>query len=212
MKRFVIIFSAALVLLALGGWLARDWLAAQMYLRTMEVPNRVDALQVDRVIQALNLRPGQRVADIGAGTGLFSRPFARAVHPGGVVYAVDVNERLLEHIAETAERDQLTNLRVVLAAPDDPLLPETVDLIFFCDVLHHISNRGAYLETLQRYLQPEGRLAIIDLKPSSQHLLPSMKFDEQEFAEWIRAAGYELEAEFDFVKGNFFRVFRRAGS
>ena len=150
MKRWLTILAAVLVLAGATAWLARDWLEAQVYLRVLEWDGRVEGLQVDRVVQALHLTPGMRVADVGAGTGLFSWPLAREVGKDGVVYAVDVNPVLLGHIDRIATAKGLANVRTVLAAEDDPLLPEPVDLVFLCATLHNIEDRAAYLDTLRR--------------------------------------------------------------
>ena len=95
----------------------------------MEWEGRVASLKIEQVIEALQIEAGQRVADVGAGTGLFSRPLAGAVGDEGIVYAVDINSELLQHIEDRARREGTGNIRTVLSGPDDPLLPETVDLI-----------------------------------------------------------------------------------
>ncbi len=87
---------AILVVSASVLWLNRDWMIAQVYIHTMEWEGRVESLSVDRVLEVMALAPGQRVADIGSGTGLFTRPFARAVGASGVAYAVDVKRRSSE--------------------------------------------------------------------------------------------------------------------
>ena len=156
----------------------------------------------------LGIGPGSAVADIGAGTGLFSRPFAAAAAPHGVVYAVDVNDELLAHIEKTAAEQGLTNLKAVRARDDDPALPEKVDVIFMCDTLHHIGNRGPYLRNLKRHLEPGGRVAIIDFDEISPHIMPSMNYDRDALEGWMRDAGYELESSHDFIDSNFFLVFR----
>ena len=116
-------------------------------------------------MNALRLKPGQIVADIGAGTGVFSLPLARAVQPGGTVYAVDIEQGLLDHIAKTAADQSAGNVRTVLGAFDDPRLPAQVDLAFINDVLHHIEKRDVYLKNLARYMKPTGRIAVIDFIP-----------------------------------------------
>ncbi len=114
---------AVLVVSASVLWLKRDWMIAQVYIHTMEWEERVESLSVGRVLEVMALVPGQRVADIGSGTGLFTRPFARAVGASGVAYAVDVNVDLLSHVEKTAREQQIDNIRVVRAAYDDPLIP-----------------------------------------------------------------------------------------
>jgi SAM-dependent methyltransferase len=199
MKRRLAILAVVLVLAGATAWLARDWLVAQVYLQVLEWDGRVEGLQVDRVAEALHLTPGMRVADIGAGTGLFSWPLAREVGKDGLVYAVDVNLVLLGHIDRTAAAAGFANVRTVLAAEDDPLLPEPVDLVFMCDTLHKIEDRAAYLETLRRYLRPGGRIAIIDFEDWG--LTPKV------LRGWMTGAGYEFADSHDFVKDNFFVIY-----
>jgi ubiquinone/menaquinone biosynthesis C-methylase UbiE len=200
-----LLLAAAVVL----GWLYRDWLIAQAYKLMLEGPSRVASLRIDRVIETLEIGPGQRIVDLGTGTGVFARPFARAVAGDGIVYAVDVNRELLEHVDNTARKQGIGNIRTVLAAADDPRIPEPVDLIFICDTLHHISNRDAYLTTLRRYLNPGGRVAVIDFRQGdSPHLTGSMKYTLQQLDGWMEQAGYTLAGRHDFLDDNFFVVYR----
>jgi ubiquinone/menaquinone biosynthesis C-methylase UbiE len=198
MKRWLTILAAVLVLAGATTWLARDWLKAQVYLWVLEWDARVEGLQVDRVVETLHLTPGTRVADIGAGTGLFSWPLARAVGKDGVVYAVDINPVLLGHIERIATAKGFSNVRTVLAAEDDPLLPEPVDLVFMCDTLHAIEDRAAYLETLRGHLRPGGRIAIIDFE--ERGLTP------KDVRGWMTGAGFEFVDSHDFVEDNFFII------
>jgi len=190
------------------AWFNRDWLIARAYILMLESSGRVEDLQIDRVIDILGIEPGTTVADIGAGTGVFTRPFAVALNGQGVVYAVDVNDELLEHIERTAREAGLDTVRVVRAAADDPRLPGPVDVIFICDSLHHIDDRDTYVETLRRYLRPGGRLAIIDFDGNFPHIDPSMQYSTEELDGWLSQAGYEPEASYDFIPENFFRIYR----
>lgn len=208
-KLRILLILLILAVIAAGlAWKYQDWLMAKVYLGTMEWEGRVSGLHVDQVIQSLEVEPGQRVADVGAGTGLFSRPLARAVGDQGIVYAVDINAELLRHIEERARRERMGNIRTVLCQEDDPLIPEPVDLIFFCDTLHHVADRGVYLKKLRRYLKPGGRLAVIDFGESSPHLLPSLQFTLPDVKKWMEEAGYSLVASHDFVDENFFIVYQ----
>jgi ubiquinone/menaquinone biosynthesis C-methylase UbiE len=159
------------------------------------------------VITALDVEPGQRVADIGAGTGVFTRPLASAVGADGIVYAIDVNPELLRHIEETAAKSGFENIRIILAAGDDPQIPESVDLIFICDTLHHIDERADYLKGLRVYLRPGGRIAVIDFDGASPHIFPSLKYPRRALMSWMEGAGYRFVRSFDFVVDNFFMIY-----
>jgi ubiquinone/menaquinone biosynthesis C-methylase UbiE len=158
------------------------------------------------VTAALGLVPGQKVADIGAGSGLFSRSLARSVGPEGIVYAVDIRQTLLDFIEKSALENDLSNIKTVLAVEDDALIPEPVDLIFICDTLHHISGRADYLKSLRRYLKPSGRLAIIDFV-RSPHILSSDHYSLRELEFWLTEAGYQPTGRHTFLQNNFFVVY-----
>ena len=206
-RRWIVV-AAIMGLVAAIVWARRDWLTARLSLIILESSERVEDLRVDRVVASLVLEPGARVADIGAGTGLFTRPLARAVGGEGIVYAVDIKPEMLKHVESTVAAERLDNVRTILAGDDDPRLPERVDLMFLCDTLHHISGKDSYLRGLRKYLNPGGRIAIIDFERASPHLMPSLKYTRDELLAWMGAAGYTLERDLDFVVDNFFLVYR----
>jgi arsenite methyltransferase len=179
--------------------------SAEEYRRVLTDPKRDAWQKPHEVIQALGLKPDQAVADIGAGAGYFSRRFA---HHAGKVYAVDINEKLLKWAGEGAPE----NLTAVLAAPDDPkLAPASADLIFFCNVLHHVENRAAYYPKLERALKPGGRIAIIEFYKKKLPVGPpeSMKLAEHEVLAELEAAGFRKTGSFDFLPYQYFFVFER---
>ncbi|MGA2037755.1 MAG: methyltransferase domain-containing protein [Bryobacteraceae bacterium] len=108
--------------------------SSEEYAKVLEDPSRDEWQKPHEVVMALDLKPTETIADIGAGTGYFAR---RLAHHAGKVYAVDIDAKLL-----AIARDQaLANLETVLSAPDDPRLPaNSIDTMFFCDVLHHIET------------------------------------------------------------------------
>ena len=114
---------------------------------------RIASLRTGEVIAKLNLKPSDVVADLGAGTGLFSLPLAKAV-PSGRVYAVELDEGFLTQIRGKAKSENVTNIVPVLGKFTDPSLPaRDVDVAFFHDVLHHVENRAAYLKSVAGYLE-----------------------------------------------------------
>jgi SAM-dependent methyltransferase len=137
-----------------------DWMAR------MERPERIAALKIDQIIASLKLKPGNTVADIGAGPGVLSLPLAKAVSPNGKVYSVEIDQQFLDHITEKTRAQNITNVVPVLGTFVDPSLPaKDVDLALFHDVLHHIEKRAEYLKNLAPYIKPTGRIAIVELDP-----------------------------------------------
>lgn len=197
-------------LTALLAWIRRDWVIAKVYLAVLEHDQRVRSLKIERIVSVLELKEGDLVADIGAGTGVLARPFARAVAPSGKVYAVDVNRELLRHLRAMASQRDLQNLIVVEGGPADPRLPEPVDLIVLLDTLHHIEDPSHYLAGLPQYLKPGGKLAVIDFhRDESPHFASSMRIGVEDVQRWAREAGLKKSAQHDFIESNFFVVFSR---
>jgi ubiquinone/menaquinone biosynthesis C-methylase UbiE len=205
------ISHVTVVVLALSGIVPRAQSPQQRdpeeYAKFLEGAARVARMQVPRVVDALELKPGMKVADIGSGSGLFTRPIARAVAPGGVAYAVDVDEGLLKVVTRTAAGEKIGNLRAVIAAPRDPGLPEPVDLAFICDTLHHIEEPAAYLKTLKKYLKPGGRVAIIDFAAQWPQGHESMRYSAADLEGWLTAAGFSRVASHDWLENSFFVVY-----
>jgi predicted methyltransferase len=160
--------------------------------------------QPERVVADLALAPGAKVADLGAGGGYFTLRLARAVGPQGVVFAVDVDEGMNDHVAKRAAREGLDNVRTVLAATDDPRLPEPVDLLFTSNTYHHLEGRAAYFRGVrERYLAPRGRVAIVEFRPDVTSHATERATIEAELA----AAGFRLVKSFDYLERQHFLVF-----
>ena len=156
----------------------------------------------------MRLRPRQRIADLGSGTGLFTRPLASAVGTGGIVYAIDIDADLLKHVERTAKEAGLSNIRTVLGGTSDPKIPEPVDVIAIFDTLHHIDNRPTYLADLKRYLKPKGRVAIIDFSETWPAGHEEMKYSLSDLESWMSKAGYARTEKLDFLANNFFVIYK----
>jgi ubiquinone/menaquinone biosynthesis C-methylase UbiE len=184
----------------LGSRETKEWI------QNLDRPERIAGLKIDEVLAVLKLKPGDNVADIGAGTGAFSLPFAKTVAPSGKVYAVDIDPGLLDYIAQKAKKENIANIQTVKGEFSDPKLPtHDVDLAFFHDVLHHIQNRQAYLKALGTYIKPTGRIALIEMNrddPKTPHRNnPEMLVSKYEVKSWMAAAGFYPGEEYD-VYGN----------
>ena len=120
---------------------------AEKYIEKMNSLERGIEAKIPDVIAKLRLKPGDIVADIGSGSGTFSIPMAKAVAPNGILYAVDIDQKMLDYVAERAKKEGVTNLRTVLGMNDDPKLPvKDIDVAFFHRVLHMIEHRQSVLE------------------------------------------------------------------
>jgi ubiquinone/menaquinone biosynthesis C-methylase UbiE len=199
------LLAAVLVAALLAGCLS--WIKARFYIDHMESEGRLERLQVDRVVETLRLATGSVVADIGAGSGLFTRAMATEVAPG-VVYAVDINENLLEHIERTANEAGLTNVKTVLSSERDSRLPEPIDLAFICDVLHLMDDPELYLKGLHAHVRPGGRVAIISF---IRNWPPMVKqFTAEELENWMKRAGFALVERHDFIVDQYLVIYQRS--
>jgi len=184
---------------------------AERWAHVFDDPQRDAWQKPHEVIQALAPKPDAVIADLGSGTGYFSVRLANMV-PKGRVYGVDVEPDMVKYLAERAKKEQRPNVIAVAGAPDDPKLPEKVDLVLLVDVYHHIDSREAYFRRLQRYLKPGGRVAIIDFRldapdgpPRAARIAPDKVRSE------MKAAGYASDAEHGFLPSQYFLVFKPGG-
>jgi arsenite methyltransferase len=191
------------------------WLAGcdEWAYRQMNDPSRDAWQKPNEVVQKLAIKPGSRVADLGAGGGYFTWYLAAAVGPQGKVYAVDIDETALRMIEREMKSRGVTNVVPIRAEPADAQLPESVDLVFTCDTYHHIENRVAYFKSLARYLRPDGKVAILDFYP---HGFVSGWLGHGTAKEEVRremeSAGYRLAANYNFIERQHFQIFSRKDS
>jgi ubiquinone/menaquinone biosynthesis C-methylase UbiE len=185
--------------------------SAEEWIRTLDSPDRVAGLKIPEVVAALKVKAGQVIADIGAGSGQFSLPLARAVRPGGTLYAVDIDKELIEYVETQATEQGMVNVKPILGGLTDPLLPVDVDLAFINDVLHHIEDRAGYLSTLSLYLKPGGRVAIIDFLPDqSPHKSdPKLVVSEEQATGWLAAAGLKPVEHINLFTDRWFVVYAK---
>lgn len=166
-------------------------------------PDRYTWQYPEKVIEVLKLKPGMRVADLGAGTGYFTFRLAEAVGDEGKVFAIDIDEEMNASIDKQAIKKQAANVRTVLSVEHDPLIPEKVDLIFSVNMYHHLEDRSAYFKNAARYLKPGGKIAIIDFRKGAFKHYTERKVLLKEF----KAAGYALDKTHGFLPRQNFLVF-----
>jgi cyclopropane fatty-acyl-phospholipid synthase-like methyltransferase len=216
------LISFVLPAFSLAGWLA--WTmplrcqehtppaTTNSYIQHLEDPSRAAWQKPEEVVGVLNLKSGQNIADIGAGSGYFSVRFARKVGAAGKVYAVDIDRDMLVYIEQRARQENLRNIQTILADPHDPrLAPSSVDLIFICATLHHITDRAKYYPLLAKALRPGGRVVNIDFEKRPLPVGPTleMKIARQDVLSEFAAAGFHLAGEFGFLPYQYFLVFER---
>lgn len=162
----------------------------------LDDPDRQKWLPSATVLERLGLRPGMRVADVGAGTGYFALPMARAVAPGGLVFAVDVQPEMLEKLRVRLENGPAVAL-VEGDAARTTLQDGSIDLVFFANVWHEVDDRDAVLAEAARILRPEGRVAILDWRTDVQQP-PGPPLDHRiaaaDVEQALRARGWKVGA------------------
>jgi len=162
----------------------------------LERPGREEEEKPDVVIQAMNLKDGDVVAEIGSGSGFFARRLARAVGPSGKVYANDIQPEMLDKMKELAAAEKVTNIVPVLGTETDPNLPAgQMDWILLVDVYHEFQKPEEMLAKLRQALKPNGRVALVEYRAegaSASHISPPHRMSvEQVLAEW-QPAGFNL--------------------
>jgi predicted methyltransferase len=184
--------------------------------KVFDDPKRDEWQRPEELLAALSLEPGMIVADIGAGTGYFSKRLSAAVGTGGAVFAVEVEPNLVAHLRDRAEKEKTANVVPVLASKNDPRLPPaSVDVVLFIDAYHHVDGRRAYLATLRRSLQPSARVAIVEWKPGERPFGPKEedhKIPRQKVVSEMEEAGFELVAAPDPLPHQYLLIFRMTQS
>ena len=171
---------------------------ADEWAKVFESPERDAWQRGDAVVAALAPAKNARVADIGSGTGYFSVRLAKAA-PEGKVFGLDIEADMVRYLNERAGREKLSNLKSLQAKPDDPSVPEPVDLVLVCDVYHHLSERVAWFKKLSAQLAPGARLAIVDFTMGDIPVGPPMEMrvaPEVMVAE-LQQAGFVLQLRDD---------------
>ncbi len=184
------------------------------WVERFESPGREVYDQRMAIVAASGVKPGMRVADIGAGTGLFTLLFARAVGPTGHVTAVDISPTFISNIQRRAQNEKLGNVSARVNSQTDTGLPaSSVDLVFISDTYHHFEQPRTMLASIHRALSPGGSLVVIDFEriegKSSSWVLGHVRADKQSVIREIKAAGFQLSADKKLLKDNFFLRFTK---
>lgn len=193
--------------------------SVETWVQRFEVESREIYRERRRIVETLGLEPGDTIADIGAGTGLFEKLFSEAVGPRGRVFAVDITPKFIQHINERARKFGLANVQTVLCKEDSvELPPNSVDVAFICDVYHHFEYPKSSTSSIHRALKPGGRLVVIDFErvegTSRDWILGHVRAGKDVVVSEIIAQGFELTddgSKTDFLSENYIIQFRKPG-
>jgi ubiquinone/menaquinone biosynthesis C-methylase UbiE len=180
------------------------------YIAMLDDPARDEYQKPHEVITALGLKPGEAIADIGAGSGYFTFRLAHHVGDAGRVYAVDVSPDMIVHINRRIRDLGAKNVVSILCAPDDPLLADaSIDRFFICDTWHHIEDHPRYLALMKKMLRPGGQVVMIDFKKAQTPVGPpmEMRISRDDLLKEMEANGFKLAAEHIFLPYQYFLVF-----
>lgn len=186
------------------------------FVKRFETNDREVYARRQEIANAVAVRPGMAVADVGAGTGVFTRLFAQAVGPKGKVYAVDIAQPFLKHIAAESKRLGQAQVHTVQGKRDTTNLPAgSVDLVFISDTYHHFEQPAKMLASIHQALRPGGQLVMVEFDrqegKSSKFVLEHVRASKDVFLSEIEAAGFERVNQPDapVLKENFFQRFRK---
>jgi SAM-dependent methyltransferase len=168
----------------------------EKYIAFLEKPDRGLWQKPEAVVAALKLKGSETVVDLGAGSGYFSFRIAQALGTGKVV-ALDLEPEMIRHIHHKAMTEGIKNIEVGLSKADDPSVPPGADVVFVCDVLHHVSGRAAWLAKLNSEMKSGSRLVLIEFKEGKLPEGPpdSAKIPRAELLSLLSAAGFSLKQE-----------------
>ena len=180
------------------------------YIGMLDDPKRDVYQKPHEVLKALAIKPGEVIADIGAGSGYFTFRLAHHVGDKGRVYAVDISPDMIRHLNRRIRELKAMNVTAVLADADDPLLADaSIDRFFFSDSWHHIENQSKYLSLIKKMLKPGGEIILIDFHKKELPVSPpmQMKIAREDLIRQMESNGFRLTKEHTFLPYQYFLVF-----
>ncbi len=168
-------------------------------------------------IKACGIQPKMSVADVGAGTGLYTRLFAKAVGPKGRVFAVDIADKFIAHIKQTCREQGITNVTGIVCSAQSAKLPKSsVDIVFICDTYHHFEFPQKTMASIRSALRPDGSLCVVDFEriegKSSDWVKNHVRAGKETFKKEIEEAGFVFVEEIKLFRDNYFLKFRKRDS
>jgi len=186
----------------------------EQWLNTFESPGREVFDKKEAIIQALDIKPGMKIADIGAGTGLYSIPFAQQVGEKGLVYAVDISDDFVKNIKIRAKKHDLNNvIGHINNQKEIGLAHNSIDLAFICNTYHHFEYPLTTLKSVYQTLVSGGKLVIIDYqrdpKVSSSWVMGHVRAQKEKVIKEVESAGFKLINDNDMLQQNYFLSFSK---
>lgn len=169
----------------------------------------------EEVVAALGLKPGMALADVGAGTGLFTRMFSPLVGETGKVYAVDISDEFVAYVEKTATEQSMGNIVGIVCTSDSvKLAPASVDLVFICDTYHHFEFPTKTMRSIHRAIKPKGQVVLIDFHrekgTSTDWVMNHVRAGQDVFAKEITDVGFrQVEETKDLLKESYFLRFEK---
>lgn len=188
------------------------------FVERFEVESREVFNRREEILKACEIQLGQTVADIGAGTGIFTRLFSKAVGKDGNVIAVDISKNFLDHIESLARQQGQTNIGTLLCSEDSTKLPaNSIDVAYICDTYHHFEYPHKTMDSLFAALKPGGRVILVDFKriegESSDWTLTHVRAGQEVFeAEVLKSGFVKMGENKELLKDNYFIVFQKPES
>jgi ubiquinone/menaquinone biosynthesis C-methylase UbiE len=179
----------------------------------LDRPEREAEEAPDQALDALGIRAGMVLADVGAGTGYMSLRMARRVGPTGKVYANDLQPEMLQKLRAKSQREKLSNVETVQGTESDPKLPpNTMDLVLLVDVYHEFSQPQAMLDKIRESLKPDGRLVLLEYRKEDPRvpIRPEHKMSVAEVKTEVEAEGYKLDQVIEKLPRQHIIIFRKA--
>lgn len=186
------------------------------FVERFEVESREVYAKRNEIVNALKIAPGSTIADVGAGTGLFTQLFAKAVGEKGSVIAVDIAQNFLDHIASTCKEKKLNNVVGILCSTDDSKLPDnSVDAVYICDTYHHFEFPLKTMASIRKAMKPGAKLFVIDFirieGESSEWTLSHVRAGQDVFEKEILSCGFKKVGDHsELLKENYFLVFEKS--
>jgi SAM-dependent methyltransferase len=169
--------------------------------------------QPERVLDALEIRPGMTVADVGAGVGYFTFRLARRVESKGQVLAIEVQQGMLDLLRQNQKREKLENIQLVLGTATDPRLPEdAVDLALLVDVYHEFEYPEVMIAGIRKSLNRTGRLVLVEYRGEdpSVPIKPEHKMTVEQVLREIEPMGFRLQKKLEFLPWQHILIFEKA--